>query len=76
MDIQAAEAAAERQMLLRCQMLSAKKDHLIVVQRPADFGNHGAGARSRTHAPWPRTTKLYDRTGDEITLDEVERITI
>jgi site-specific recombinase XerD len=24
----------------------------------------------------PRTTKLYDRTGDEITLDEVERMTI
>jgi integrase/recombinase XerD len=24
----------------------------------------------------PRTTKLYDRTGDEITLDEVERIDI
>jgi integrase/recombinase XerD len=24
----------------------------------------------------PRTTKLYDRTGDEITLDEFERITI
>jgi integrase/recombinase XerD len=24
----------------------------------------------------PRTTKLYDRTGDEITLDEVERIAI
>jgi hypothetical protein len=24
----------------------------------------------------PRTTKLYDRTGDEIKLDEVERITI
>jgi integrase len=24
----------------------------------------------------PRPTKLYDRTGDEITLDEVERITI
>jgi hypothetical protein len=24
----------------------------------------------------PRTTKLYDRTGGEITLDEVERITI
>jgi len=22
----------------------------------------------------PRTTKLYDRTSDEITLDEVERI--
>ena len=24
----------------------------------------------------PRTTKLYDRTGDEITLDEIERIQI
>ena len=24
----------------------------------------------------PRTTKLYDRTGDEITPDEVERISI
>jgi hypothetical protein len=24
----------------------------------------------------PRTTKLYDRTRDEITLDEVERISI
>jgi hypothetical protein len=24
----------------------------------------------------PRTTKLYDRTCDEITLDEVERIAI
>ena len=24
----------------------------------------------------PRTTKLYDRTGDEITLDEVRRIAI
>jgi hypothetical protein len=24
----------------------------------------------------PRTTKLYDRTGDKITLDEVQRIAI
>jgi hypothetical protein len=24
----------------------------------------------------PRTTKLHDRTGDQITLEEVERITI
>jgi len=28
--------------------------------------------RMATHKS-PRTTKLYDRTGDEITLDEVER---
>jgi hypothetical protein len=31
---------------------------------------------SRTYKQSPRTTKLYDRTGDEITLDEVERIVI
>ena len=31
---------------------------------------HGGAAES------PRTTKLYDRTGDAITLDEVERIRI
>jgi hypothetical protein len=24
----------------------------------------------------PRTTKLYDRTNDQVTLDEVERIAI
>lgn len=24
----------------------------------------------------PRTTKLYDRTSDELTLDEIERILI
>ena len=24
----------------------------------------------------PRTTKLYDRTSDEITLDDIERIAI
>jgi len=24
----------------------------------------------------PRTTKLYDQTGDQITLDEVERIAL
>ena len=41
------------------------------------------GTRFRSMAIWiegypisPRTTKLYDRTGDEITLDEVERIAI
>jgi len=43
-------------------------------------------SRSRRHArkraevmaahESPRTTKLYDRTGDEITLDEVQRIAI
>jgi hypothetical protein len=34
-----------------------------------------ANAASPAHES-PRPTKLYDRTGDEITLDEVERIKI
>lgn len=33
-------------------------------------------ARAMAAHESPRTTKLYDRTGDEITLDEVERIRI
>ena len=33
-------------------------------------------AQAMTAHESPRTTKLYDRTGDEITLDEVERIAI
>jgi hypothetical protein len=33
------------------------------------------GSRQAAHES-PRTTKLNDRTGDEITLDEVERIAI
>jgi integrase/recombinase XerD len=33
-------------------------------------------ARAMAAHESPRTTKLYDRTGDEITLDEVERIAI
>jgi hypothetical protein len=36
---------------------------------------HGSCQAMAAHES-PRTTKLYDRTGDEITLDEVERITI
>jgi hypothetical protein len=47
-------------------------------------GHHGLSrgrrdARERAsngRARKPATTKLYDHTGDEITLDEVERITI
>jgi len=35
-----------------------------------------AGAKTHMNSESPRTTKLYDRTGDEITLDEVERIAI
>jgi hypothetical protein len=47
-------------------------------------GHHGVSAQWRlgrdaqaiaAHES-PRTTKLYDRTSDEITLDEIERIGI
>jgi integrase/recombinase XerD len=34
------------------------------------------GAQAIAAHESPRTTKLYDRTSDEITLDEVERIAI
>lgn len=42
------------------------------------LGNGGTLEKAQlmaAHAS-PRTTKLYDRTGDQITLDEVERIAI
>jgi site-specific recombinase XerD len=44
----------------------------------AYLGNGGAleHAQSMAAHESPRTTKLYDRTNDAITLDEVERITI
>jgi len=37
---------------------------------------HAGNAQIMAAHESPRTTKLYDRTGDEITLDEVERIAI
>jgi hypothetical protein len=45
---------------------------------PAVIADAGRDARKGAgHGrPSPRTAMLYDRTGDEITLDEVERITI
>jgi site-specific recombinase XerD len=41
-----------------------------------EAGGSLENAQARGAHESPRTTKLYDRTGDEITLDEVERITI
>ena len=50
-----------------------------IYQKRGRFGGLG-GALENTQEmaahESPRTTKLYDRTGDEITLDEVERIAI
>jgi integrase/recombinase XerD len=36
----------------------------------------GTLENAQATAASPHTTKLYDRTGDEITIDEVERIAI
>jgi site-specific recombinase XerD len=41
-----------------------------------EAGGTLANAQAMAAHENPRTTKLYDRTGDAITLDEVERITI
>jgi site-specific recombinase XerD len=41
-----------------------------------DAGGTLENAQAMAAHESPRTTKLYDRTGDEITLDEIERITI
>ena len=44
----------------------------------AYLANRGALEHAQEMAAYesPRTTKLYDRIGDEITLDEIERIKI
>ena len=42
---------------------------------PRTFGGHPFPKIIAAHES-PRTTKLYDRTRDEITLHEVERILI
>ena len=42
---------------------------------PRERGNNEKAQAIACHES-PKTTKLYDRTGDEITLDEVERIVI
>jgi len=63
-----APGAAERAWL-RCGLDSLSR-------RPIEAGGTLENAQVMAAHESPRTTKLYDRTGDEITLDEVERIRI
>jgi hypothetical protein len=52
---------------------------LSVRDRPCaavDGGSDLENAQAMAAHESPRTTKLYDRTADVITLDEVERIVI
>jgi hypothetical protein len=49
-----------------------------VAPTPSDLEKGGTVENARAIAAHesPRTTKLYDRTSDEISLDEIERIVI
>ena len=61
----------------RCGNASMAGDDLAVIGNQHRIAETEALDRQMMAAhESPRTTKLYDRTGDEITLDEVERITI
>jgi len=68
----------------RILLLDRRRQPRRAPLRPVQGGVHGTleaggtleNAQAMAAHESPRTTKLYDRTGDEITLDEVERITI
>jgi hypothetical protein len=55
----------------RLPHLPSRRDHGV-----SEAGGTLKNAQALAAQESPRTTKLYDRMGDEITLDEVERITI
>jgi hypothetical protein len=71
-----------RALCQRCHMLHDRPHHLaqrwITYRRRSAVGDLFLGPYPATDGGTrsPRTTKLYDRTGDEITLDEVERTAI
>ena len=67
-------------MDLRLILRSACQDRLPYLPRHrhhrlTEAGGTLENAQAMAAHESPRTTKLYDRTDDEITLDEVERIT-
>lgn len=52
------------------------RDRLLPGGSVEPAAGHPAGLRDSRLARSPRTTKLYDRTSDAITLDEIERVAI
>jgi hypothetical protein len=49
----------------------------VQVERLRPTGSReGPWERLERHKPKAKTTKLYDRTGDQIDLDEIEKIRI
>lgn len=57
---------------------SPAPDALFLIGIAAYLGHNGTLEHARQIAAHesPRATKLYDRTSDQITLDEIERIAI
>jgi hypothetical protein len=54
--------------------ISSERYSLSRVQRPGGGSLENAQAMAAHESP--RSTKLYDRTDDQITLDEVQKIGI
>jgi hypothetical protein len=68
------QPGARRRPRRRCVLPYVSSATGIIVY----LGNGGTLENAQAVAAHesPRTTKLYDRTGDEITLDEADRIAI
>jgi hypothetical protein len=54
----------------------ARGQFAILGEHRCEYGGTLENAQLMAAHESPRITKLYDRRGDEITLDEVERIAI
>ena len=61
------------------EIFASSLERLFADHGASDFLANGGtleNAQAMADHASPRTTQLYDRTGDEVTLDEVERIAI
>jgi hypothetical protein len=56
-------------------LFTLERHKTMCIHAPSCLLGLGGGPRLSTHASHI-TTKLYDRTSDQITLDELERILI
>ena len=70
------EPSVARASLNHLPHMDARHDRATGITAYLDNGGTLENAQLVAAHESPRATKLYDRTGDEITLDEVERIAI
>ena len=71
--------SAGAELVQRSRRLGKMCCHTFRATGLTNFLAHGGtleNAQAMADYASPRTTQLYDRTGDEVTLDEVERIAI